>query len=306
MIDDPTNRLENMMTELEARCLRKQYYDGTLSAADTRKLARFVLSDACPKAWLPERRMFAALLSPPALPEGFMQRLQQTVEAAAREAEEARPIAADAQSDGADVRQASADVRPAVRMGHRRWRRAGALLVAAALCGALWVGLTPGDEPQDVQQQEVRIGLRKPAADVSQAGHRTLPAERETVTLACSSVQPAASPRKASTLRRRRRAGQNRPTVATATTIPADTAWRSPSDALPSTFTASAEPYSIYEATAHTPEEVEAQLQEVAAFLAEVRSDCLAMTRQFQDDSPLLINLPAENDTITSNTLILK
>ena len=42
------------------------------------------------------------------------------------------------------------------------------------------------------------------------------------------------------------------------------------------------------------------------AFLAEVRSDCLAMTRQFQNDSPLLINLPAENDTITSNTLILK
>ena len=75
---------------------------------------------------------------------------------------------------------------------------------------------------------------------------------------------------------------------------------------MPSKFTASAEPYSIYEATAHTPEEVEAQLQEVAAFLAEVRSDCLAMTRQFQNDSPQLINLPAENDTITSNTLILK
>ena len=294
------------MTELEARCLRKQYYDGTLSAADTRKLARFVLSDACPEAWRPERGMFAALLSPPALPEGFMQRLQQTVEAAAREAEEARPIAADAQPDGAVVRQASADVRPAVRMGHRRWRRADALLAAAALCGALWVGLTPGDEPQDVQQQEARLGLKEPAADVSQAGHRTLPAERETVTLACSSVQPATGSRKASSLWRRRRAGQNRPTVATATTIPADTAWRSPSDALPSTFTASAEPYSIYEATAHTPEEVEAQLQEVAAFLAEVRSDCLAMTRQFQNDSPHLINLPAENDTITSNTLILK
>lgn len=294
------------MTELEAQRLRKQFYDGTLSAADTWKLARFVLSDACPEAWLPERRMFAAMLRQPALPEGFMQRLQQTVEAAAREEVEARPIAADAQPDGAVVRRASADVRPAVRMGHRRWRRVGALLAAAALCGALWVGLTPGDEPQDVQQQEARIGLKKLVADVSQAGHRTLPAERETVTLACASVQSAASPRKALTLRRRRRAGQNRPTVATATTIPADTVWRSPSDVLPSTFTASAEPYSIYEATAHTPEEVEAQLQEVAAFLAEVRSDCLAMTRQFQNDSPLLINLPAENDTITSNTLILK
>ena len=82
------------MTELEARCLRKQYYDGTLSAADTRKLARFVLSDACPEAWRSERRMFAALLSPPALPEGFMQRLQQTVEAAAREAAEERSVAA--------------------------------------------------------------------------------------------------------------------------------------------------------------------------------------------------------------------
>ena len=295
-----------MMTELEARRLRKLYYDGTLSAADARKLAHFVLSDACPEAWRPERRMFAALLSSPALPEGFMQRLQQTVEVAAREAEEARPIAADAQPDGAVVRQASADVRPAVCMGYRRWRRAGALLAAAALCGALWVGLTPGEEQQELQPQEVRIGLKEPAACVPQAGHRTQPAEREPVTLACSSVQPATGSRKASPLRRRRKAGIILPTVATATTIPADTAWQSPSDALPSKFTASAEPYSIYEATAHTPEEVEAQLQEVAAFLAEVRSDCLAMTRQFQNDSPLLINLPAENDTITSNTLILK
>ena len=294
------------MTELEARRLRKLYYDGTLSAADARKLAHFVLSDACPEAWRPERRMFAALLSPPALPEGFMQRLQQTVEVAAREAEEARPIAADAQPDGAVVRQASADVRPAVRMGYRRWRRAGALLAAAALCGALWVGLTPGEEQQELQPQEVCIGLKEPAACVPQAGHRTQPAEREPVTLACSSVQPATGSRKASPLRRRRKAGIILPTVATATTIPADTAWQSPSDALPSKFTASAEPYSIYEATAHTPEEVEAQLQEVAAFLAEVRSDCLAMTRQFQNDSPQLINLPAENDTITSNTLILK
>ena len=295
-----------MMTELEARRLRKLYYDGTLSAADTRKLAHFVLSDACPEAWRPERGMFAALLSSPALPEGFMQRLQQTVEVAAREAEEARPIAADAQPDGAVVRQASADVRSAVCMGYRRWRRAGALLAAAALCGALWVGLTPGEEQQELQPQEVRIGLKEPAACVPQAGHRTQPAEREPVTLACSSVQPATGSRKASPLRRRRKAGIILPTVATATTIPADTAWQSPSDALPSKFTASAEPYSIYEATAHTPEEVEAQLQEVAAFLAEVRSDCLAMTRQFQNDSPLLINLPAENDTITSNTLILK
>ena len=295
-----------MMTELEARRLRKLYYDGTLSAADARKLAHFVLSDACPEAWRPERRMFAALLSSPALPEGFMQRLQQTVEVAAREAEEARSIAADAQPDGAVVRQASADVRPAVCMGYRRWRRAGALLAAAALCGALWVGLTPGEEQQELQPQEVRIGLKEPAACVPQAGHRTQPAEREPVTLACSSVQPATGSRKASPLRRRRKAGIILPTVATATTIPADTAWQSPSDALPSKFTASAEPYSIYEATAHTPEEVEAQLQEVAAFLAEVRSDCLAMTRQFQNDSPLLINLPAENDTITSNTLILK
>ena len=295
-----------MMTELEARRLRKLYYDGTLSAADARKLAHFVLSDACPEAWRPERRMFAALLSSPALPEGFMQRLQQTVEVAAREAEEARPIAADAQPDGAVVRQASADVRPAVCMGYRRWRRAGALLAAAALCGALWVGLTPGEEQQELQPQEVRIGLKEPAACVPQAGHRTQPAEREPVTLACSSVQPATGSRKASPLRRRRKAGIILPTVVTATTIPADTAWQSPSDALPSKFTASAEPYSIYEATAHTPEEVEAQLQEVAAFLAEVRSDCLAMTRQFQNDSPLLINLPAENDTITSNTLILK
>ena len=294
------------MTELEARRLRKLYYDGTLSAADTRKLAHFVLSDACPEAWRPERGMFAALLSSPALPEGFMQRLQQTVEVAAREAEEARPIAADAQPDGAVVRQASADVRSAVCMGYRRWRRAGALLAAAALCGALWVGLTPGEEQQELQPQEVRIGLKEPAACVPQAGHRTQPAEREPVTLACSSVQPATGSRKASPLRRRRKAGIILPTVATATTIPADTAWQSPSDALPSKFTASAEPYSIYEATAHTPEEVEAQLQEVAAFLAEVRSDCLAMTRQFQNDSPLLINLPAENDTITSNTLILK
>ena len=294
------------MTELEARRLRKLYYDGTLSAADTRKLAHFVLSDACPEAWRPERGMFAALLSSPALPEGFMQRLQQTVEVAAREAEEARPIAADAQSDGAGVRQESADARPAVCMGYRRWRRAGALLAVAALCGALWVGLTPGEEQQELQPQEVRIGLKEPAACVPQAGHRTLPAEREPVALACSSVQPATGSRKASPLRRRRKAGIILPTVATATTIPADTAWQSPSDALPSTFTASAEPYSIYEATAHTPEEVEAQLQEVAAFLAEVRSDCLAMTRQFQNDSPLLINLPAENDTITSNTLILK
>lgn len=294
------------MTELEARRLRKLYYDGTLSAADTRKLAHFVLSDACPEAWRPERGMFAALLSQPALPEGFMQRLQQTVEVAAREAEEARPIAADAQPDGAVVRQASADVRPAVRMGHHRWRRAGALLAAAALCGALWVGLTPGEEQQELQPQEARIRLKAPAADVPQAGHRTQPAEREPVTLACSSVQPATGSRKASPLRRRRKAGIILPTVATTTTIPADTAWQSPSDALPSTFTASAEPYSIYEATAHTPEEVEAQLQEVAAFLAEVRSDCLAMTRQFQNDSPQLINLPAENDTITSNTLILK
>ena len=294
------------MTELEARRLRKLYYDGTLSAADARKLAHFVLSDACPEAWRPERGMFAALLSSPALPEGFMQRLQQTVEVAAREAEEARPIAADAQPDGAVVRQASADVRPAVCMGYRRWRRAGALLAAAALCGALWVGLTPGEEQQELQPQEVRIGLKEPAACVPQAGHRTQPAEREPVTLACSSVQPATGSRKASPLRRRRKAGIILPTVATATTIPADTAWQSPSDALPSKFTASAEPYSIYEATAHTPEEVEAQLQEVAAFLAEVRSDCLAMTRQFQNDSPLLINLPAENDTITSNTLILK
>ena len=294
------------MTELEARRLRKLYYDGTLSAADTRKLARFVLSDACPEAWLPERRMFAALLSSPALPEGFMQRLQQTVEAAAHEVAEARTIVAEAQPDGAVVRQESADARPAVCMGYRRWRRAGALLAAAALCGALWVGLTPGEEQQELQPQEVRIGLKEPAACVPQAGHRTQPAEREPVTLACSSVQPATGSRKASPLRRRRKAGIILPTVATATTIPADTAWQSPSDALPSTFTASAEPYSIYEATAHTPEEVEAQLQEVAAFLAEVRSDCLAMTRQFQNDSPLLINLPAENDTITSNTLILK
>ena len=294
------------MTELEARRLRKLYYDGTLSAADARKLAHFVLSDACPEAWRPERGMFAALLSSPALPEGFMQRLQQTVEVAAREAEEARPIAADAQPDGAVARQESADAPPTVCMGHRRWRRAGALLAAAALCGALWVGLTPGEEQQELQPQEARIGLKEPAADVSQAGHRTLPAERETATLACSSVQPATGSRKASPLRRRRKAGIILPTVATATTIPADTAWQSPSDALPSKFTASAEPYSIYEATAHTPEEVEAQLQEVAAFLAEVRSDCLAMTRQFQNDSPLLINLPAENDTITSNTLILK
>lgn len=294
------------MTELEARRLRKLYYDGTLPAADTRKLARFMLSDACPEVWRPERRMFAALLSQPALPEGFMQRLQQTVEVAAREAKEARPIAADAQPDGAVVRQESADARPAVCMGYRRWRRAGALLAAAALCGALWVGLTPGEEQQELQPQEVRIGLKEPAACVPQAGHRTQPAEREPVTLACSSVQPATGSRKASPLRRRRKAGIILPTVATATTIPADTAWQSPSDALPSKFTASAEPYSIYEATAHTPEEVEAQLQEVAAFLAEVRSDCLAMTRQFQNDSPLLINLPAENDTITSNTLILK
>lgn len=294
------------MTELEARRLRKLYYDGTLSAADARKLAHFVLSDACPEAWRPERGMFAALLSQPALPEGFMQRLQQTVEVAAREAEEARPIAADAQPDGAVVRQESADVRPAVCMGYRRWRRAGALLAAAALCGALWVGLTPGEEQQELQPQEVRIGLKEPAACVPQAGHRTQPAEREPVTLACSSVQPATGSRKASPLRRRRKAGIILPTVATATTIPADTAWQSPSDALSSKFTASSEPYSIYEATAHTPEEVEAQLQEVAAFLAEVRSDCLAMTRQFQNDSPLLINLPAENDTITSNTLILK
>ena len=294
------------MTELEARCLRNQFYDGTLPAADTRKLARFMLSDACPEAWRSERRMFAALLSQPALPEGFMQRLQQTVEVAAREAEEARPIAADAQPDGAVVRQESADARPAVCMGYRRWRRAGALLAAAALCGALWVGLTPGEEQQELQPQEVRIGLKEPAACVPQAGHRTQPAEREPVALACSSVQPATGSRKASPLRRRRKAGIILPTVATATTISADTAWQSPSDALPSKFTASAEPYSIYEATAHTPEEVEAQLQEVAAFLAEVRSDCLAMTRQFQNDSPLLINLPAENDTITSNTLILK
>lgn len=294
------------MTELEARRLRKLYYDGTLSAADARKLAHFVLSDACPEAWRPERGMFAALLSSPALPEGFMQRLQQTVEVAAREAEEARPIAADAQPGGAVVRQESADALPTVRMGHRRWRRAGALLAAAALCGALWVGLTPGEEQQELQQQEARIRLKAPAADVPTAGHRTQPAEREPVTLACSSVQPATGSRKASPLRRRRKAGIILPTVAAATTISADTAWQSPSDALPSTFTASAEPYSIYEATAHTPEEVEAQLQEVAAFLAEVRSDCLAMTRQFQNDSPLLINLPAENDTITSNTLILK
>ena len=235
-----------------------------------------------------------------------MQRLQQTVEVAAREAEEARPIAADAQPDGAVVRQESADARPAVRMSHRRWRRAGALLAVAALCGALWVGLTPGEEQQELQPQEVRIGLKEPAACVPQAGHRTQPAEREPVTLACSSVQPATGSRKASPLRRRRKAGIILPTVATATTIPADTAWQSPSDALPSTFTASADPYSIYEATAHTPEEVEAQLQEVAAFLAEVRSDCLAMTRQFQNDSPQLINLSAENDTITSNILILK
>lgn len=294
------------MTELEARRLRKLYYNGTLSAADARKLAHFVLSDACPEAWRPERGMFAALLSSPALPEGFMQRLQQTVEVAAREAEEARPIAADAQPDGAVVRQESADARPALCMSHRRWRRAGALLAAAALCGALWVGLTPGEEQQGVQRQEVRIRLKAPVADVPTAGHRTLPAEREPVALACSSVQPATGSRKASPLRRRRKAGIILPTVATATTIPADTAWQSPSDALPSKFTASAEPYSIYEATAHTPEEVEAQLQEVAAFLAEVRSDCLAMTRQFQNDSPLLINLPAENDTITLNTLILK
>ena len=270
------------MTELEARRLRKLYYDGTLSAADARKLAHFVLSDACPEAWRPERGMFAALLSPPALPEGFMQRLQQTVE------------------------DAACEERKTVRMSRRRWRRAGALLAAAALCGALWVGLTPGEEQQELQPQEVRIGLKEPAACVPQAGHRTQPAEREPVTLACSSVQPATGSRKASPLRRRRKAGIILPTVATATTIPADTAWQSPSDALPSKFTASAEPYSIYEATAHTPEEVEAQLQEVAAFLAEVRSDCLAMTRQFQNDSPQLINLPAENDTITSNTLILK
>lgn len=301
------------MTELEARRLRKQYYDGTLSAADTRKLAHFVLSDACPEAWRPERGMFAALLSPPALPEGFMQRLQQTVEAAAHEVAEARTIAAEAQPDGEDTqpgeavaRQESADARPAVCMGHRRWRRAGALLAAAALCGALWVGLTPGEEQQELQQQEARIRLKAPAADVPTAGHRPLPAEREPVALACSSVQPAARWRKASSLRRKPRAGQNLPTAAAATTISADTAWLSPANALPSTFTASAEPYSIYEATAHTPEEVEAQLQEVAAFLAEVRSDCLAMTRQFQNDSPQLINLPAENDTITSNTLILK
>lgn len=280
------------MTELEARRLRKLYYDGTLSAADTRKLARFMLSDACPEAWRPERRMFAALLSQPALPEGFMQRLQQTVEDAAREE--------------AVARQESADAPPTVRMNRRRWRRAGALLAAAALCGALWVGLTPGEEQQELQPQEVRIGLKEPAACVPQAGHRTLPAEREPVALACSSVQPAARWRKASSLRRKPRAGQNLPTAAAATTISADTAWLSPANALPSTFTASAEPYSIYEATAHTPEEVEAQLQEVAAFLAEVRSDCLAMTRQFQNDSPQLINLPAENDTITSNTLILK
>lgn len=294
------------MTELEARRLRKLYYDGTLSAADTRKLAHFVLSDACPEAWRPERRMFAALLSPPALPEGFMQRLQQTVEDAACEEREAGPAVADTQPGEAVARQESADARPALCMGHRRWRRAGALLAAAALCGALWVGLTPGEEQQELQPQEVRIGLKEPAADVPTAGHRTQPVEREPVTLACSSVQPATGSRKASPLRRRRKAGIILPTVATATTIPADTAWQSPSDALPSTFTASAEPYSIYEATAHTPEEVEAQLQEVAAFLAEVRSDCLAMTRQFQNDSPLLINLPAENDTITSNTLILK
>ena len=302
-----------MMTELEARRLRKLYYDGTLSAADTRKLAHFVLSDACPEAWRPERGMFAALLSQPALPEGFMQRLQQTVEAAAHEVAEARTIVAEAQPDGEDTqpgeavaRQESADARPALCMGHRRWRRVGALLAAAALCGALWVGLTPGEEQQELQPQEVRIGLKEPAACVPQAGHRTQPAEREPVTLACSSVQPATGSRKASHLRRRRKAGIILPTVATATTIPADTAWQSPSDALPSTFTASAEPYSIYEATAHTPEEVEAQLQEVAAFLAEVRSDCLAMTRQFQNDSPQLINLSAENDTITSNILILK
>ena len=230
------------MTELEARRLRKLYYDGTLSAADTRKLAPGVLSDACPEAWRPERGMFAALLSPPALPEGFMQRLQQTVEVAAREAEEARPIAADAQPDGAVVRQESADARPAVCMGYRRWRRAGALLAAAALCGALWVGLTPGEEQQELQPQEVRIGLKEPAACVPHAGHRTQPAEREPVTLACSSVQPATGSRKASPLRRRRKAGIILPTVATATTIPADTAWQSPSDALPSTFTASAEP----------------------------------------------------------------
>ena len=295
-----------MMTELEARRLRKLYYDGTLSAADTRKLAHFVLSDACPEAWWPERGMFAALLSPPALPEGFMQRLQQTVEDAACEEREAGPAVADTQPEVAVARQESADARPTVRMSRRRWRRAGALLAAAALCGALWVGLTPGEEQQELQPQEVRIGLKEPAACVPQAGHRTQPAEREPVTLACSSVQPATGSRKASPLRRRRKAGIILPTVATATTIPADTAWQSPSDALPSTFTASAEPYSIYEATAHTPEEVEAQLQEVAAFLAEVRSDCLAMTRQFQNDSPQLINLPAENDTITSNTLILK
>ena len=288
-----------MMTELEARRLRKLYYDGTLSAADTRKLAHFVLSDACPEAWRPERRMFAALLSQPALPEGFMQRLQQTVEDAACEEREAGPAVAEA-------RQSGADAPSTVRMSHRRWRRVGALLAAAALCGALWVGLTPGEEQQELQPQEVRIGLKEPAACVPQAGHRTQPAEREPVTLACSSVQPATGSRKASPLRCRRKAGIILPTVATATTIPADTAWQSPSDALPSMFTASAEPYSIYEATAHTPEEVEAQLQEVAAFLTEVRSDCLAMTRQFQNDSPQLINLPAENDTITSNTLILK
>lgn len=113
-----------MITLPEARILHQRYDDGTLTQSELHQLAAFILSPACPDEWQAERGLFATLLAaqPASLPPaGFEARLRERMKA----------VTAD------DV--ASPAPRPTRRL---RLRWAAALTAAAALTGALWIGLS--------------------------------------------------------------------------------------------------------------------------------------------------------------------
>lgn len=146
-----------MITLDEAKQMRERFYEGGLSQAEVRQLARFMASESCPDEWRAERPLFALTSADEPLPEGFTERLAATVMAA-------------------PVRRRSVSRRLA-------WRAVVAV-TAACVAFALWLGVRKphterhGATPAPVAATKPDpIPAEKPAPEAQPADVQTVTAE---------------------------------------------------------------------------------------------------------------------------------
>ncbi|MGM9695180.1 MAG: hypothetical protein ACI3YC_09260 [Alloprevotella sp.] len=255
--------MKDLLTLSEARALRERFFEGDLSQAETRRLARFVCGDACPEEWRSERDFFSLHLAEPSLPAGFAASLEARMKRVEDEEAAAKAVAA-----------------PSPR-GSLRWRRTAWAVAAGAALALAFAGWHFAQrEPQEIPLATTTPAVTSDELRVNHVSTPSAPLARATT--------PAASP--VATMRRK---SAKKATAA----VPAETAV--PANAEPTIALADAAatvgvsevsdrtPDEVYASTVHNLSEALAAFAEMDSVLREsVESQCVTCLWESLFDAP--------------------